>query len=507
MLPPERRLPGVRELLERHHYFVVHAPRQSGKTTAVRTLADRLTTEGRHAMLYASCETGQIAGDDVERGVQAVIGSLELQSETLPLDLRPEPSSRFSTIEPENRLTAYLQAWSRRCPRPVVLFLDEIDALRNSTLLAVLRQLRTGYPERPLRFPQSIALVGLRDVRDYRIRLREDEASLGTASPFNIKVESITLRNFKAEEVTALLEQHTEDTGQRFTSEATARIWDLSRGQPWLVNALAAQTVDEEVPDRSQPVEVQHVDRAKEVLVERRDSHLDSLTDRLREPRVRRILEPILAGEPLDPSLPDDDVQYVKDLGLAVSGPAGLEIANPIYREVIPRALTSVFQEALTFVRTPFMATDGTLDTAKLLNEFRAFWREHAEFYLARQPYSEAAAQLIFMAFLQRVVNGGGFIDREYGVGRKRIDLCVRWPHPRGLQRWAVELKVWRDGRPDPLKEGLDQLTAYLKRLNLDFGTLLIFDNRTDAPSWGERGQEDPLEIEQAGRRLQVLRL
>jgi hypothetical protein len=126
------------------------------------------------------------------------------------------------------------------------------------------------------------------------------------------------------------------------------------------------------------------------------------------------------------------------------------------------------------------------LDVDVIVKEFAAWWAENAEFMLASEYYNEAAAQLVFMAWLQRVVNGGGIIDREYGVGRGRIDVLVRWPHPaaktpRDWQREAFELKVWRDGRPDPLEQGLTQLEAYLDRLGINQGTLVIFDRRKEA--------------------------
>src|SRR6185295_11568901 len=276
-------------------------------------------------------------------------------------------------------------------------------------------QLRTGYADRPRAFPQTVALIGLRDVRDYRMKVRPEVQSLGTSSPFNIKVESLTLPNFTAAEVAELYDQHTADTGQVFKPEAKALAFELTRGQPWLVNALARQAVESLVPDPALPVEATHIEQAKEILIERRDTHLDSLIDRLREPRVRRIIEPILAGELLSPDVLDDDMQFVKDLGLVASGPAGLEIANPIYREVIPRALAWVVQESLPVPRAPFIGADGSLRIDALLDGFTTFWCQHAEFFLERQPYSEAAAHLVFMAYLQRVVHGGGFIDREYG--------------------------------------------------------------------------------------------
>lgn len=504
MLSPESRLPNLRRLIDRHLYFVAHAPRQSGKTTAFRALAESLTAEGLYAGLHASCETG--AGDDVGKTVDAILWSIQrAASESLPEALRPGPTDDLAATPAQNRLAEYLARWARRSERPIVLFLDEIDALRDEALLSVLRQLRSQYPSRPRHFPASLALVGLRDVRDYRIRARPDSETLGTSSPFNIKVESVTLRNFEAAEVAELLAQHTEATGQAFEREALERAHALTGGQPWLVNALALQAI-ELTSDPAVTVTVECLERAKEALILRRDTHLDSLVDRLREPRVRRVIEPILAGELPAEDVYDDDVRFALDLGLVTMGAAGLEIANPIYREVIPRALTSVTEAFLPITRSPYFTSEGDLDVDRLLDGFREFWCEHAEHFLDRQPYSEAAAQLIFMAFLQRIVNGGGFVDREYGVGRGRIDLCVRWPREDGsIDRWAVELKVWRSGRPDPQDKGVEQLTSYLERLGLETGTLIVFDRREEAPPPTEGARK--LEIEHAGRRLTVLRL
>jgi hypothetical protein len=506
MLPPERRLPELRRLIDQKLYFVIHAPRQSGKTTYFRSLAQSLTAEGRYAALLASCEVGRAAGGDVEQGITSVLGALRVAAENhLPAELRPPDPD--PTAAAGFRLLELLTRWSRQCPRPVVLFLDEIDALFDNLLISVLHQLRTGYADRPRAFPQSVALVGLRDVRDYRREIRPEVQSLGTSSPFNIKVESLTLPNFTAAEVAELYAQHTAETGQPFTPEAQARAFEQTRGQPWLVNALARQAVEVLVPDRAAPIDTDGIEAAKETLILRRDTHLDSLIERLREPRVRRVIEPIVAGENLRPDLLDDDVRFALDLGLVVTTPLGLTIANPIYREVIPRALTSLLEQSLVLPRPSYVGSDGRLRFDLLLDDFRAFWCENAEPYLAQAPYSEAAAQLVFMAFLQKVVNGGGSIDREYAVGSGRIDLCVRWPRPLPAhpERWAIELKVWRDGRPDPLPQGLKQLGSYLDRLGLDRGTLIVFDSRKGAePLPGQGGVE---EVETEGGKITVLRL
>jgi len=504
MLPPEARLGRVAKLIEEASYFVVHAPRQCGKTTSFQALAERLTREGRYTAVWATCESAQAAGDDAEKAVAVVVEAIRWSARFLPEAQRPPSPEELQPSEGLHLLEVFLASWAELSPLPIVLFFDEIDALRGNSLISVLRQLRAGYTSRPRVFPHSVALIGLRDVRDYRIEEGPQSPRLGTSSPFNIKVESLTLRNFTAEEVASLCLQHQEASGQIFESAALERVFELTQGQPWLVNALARQLVEVEVPNRQEPIDLEAVERAKERLVLRRDTHLDSLAARLREPRLRRVIEPILGGTIFSAEVTSDDLEYAIDLGLLRRTEGNIEVANPIYREVIPRALAEVLEASLTLSRPTFLDAGGSLRIDKLLAGFKDFWRENAESFLARSPYSEAAAQLVFMAFLHKVVNGGGYIDREYAVGSGRIDLCLRWPHKAGLERFAFELKV-RRGSADVRSKGLDQLAGYLERLGLVEGTLVIFDSRPDAPPIAERGSEEVLE--HRGRQIRVVTL
>ncbi len=517
MLAPEARLGELRQLIDHKAYFVIHAPRQSGKTTSALLLAEALTAEGTYAAVLASCKPGAIAGNDVERGVGAVIGSIDQECRhQLAAELRPGPPEELRSLAAEIRLKEYVGRWCDHCPRPVVLFLDEIDALVDDTLLSVLDQLHAGYPSRPTRFPHALGLIGLRDVRDYKVTRRNGLQRAGSSSPFNIKSDSLTLRNFNAQEVAELYEQHTAETGQSFAADAKARAFELTNGQPWLTNALARQLVEKLVPNRGTEIGATDVEVAKEILIRRRDTHLDSLIDRLREDRIRKVIEPILTGTHPEDNVFDDDIQFVKDLGLVAPGAGMLEIANPIYREIIPRALTASTEAFLPLRRGAYVAEDGRLLWDDLLDGFTAFWKSNAEWMLRRQPYSEAAAQLVISAWLHRVVNGGAeiearpagvaAIDREYAVGSGRVDLLVRWPLPGGgVERFAAELKVRRDKDGDPLDDGLQQLSDYLDHLGLDTGTLVLFDQRDEAPPITERCSRE--EQEHGGRRITVLRL
>ncbi len=172
------------------------------------------------------------------------------------------------------------------------------------------------------------------------------------------------------------------------------------------------------------------VQEAKEHLILRQETHLDQLVDKLREPRVRSVIEPMLEGQTEPGSLPENDVQYVIDLGLVVKD-GQLRIANPIYREVIPRALTYTTQLTMSQEPAWYTRPDGRLDMPKLLAAFQQFFREHSESWVERFEYREAGPQLLMQAFLQRIVNGGGRVEREYGLGRRRTDLLVIWPIPK----------------------------------------------------------------------------
>jgi len=499
MLPASERLPELRALIDQKACFVIHAPRQVGKTTTMMQLARELTAEGRYAALLVSMEVGAAFNDDPGAAELAILGTWRGDAEVwLPQELQPPA---WPGAEAGQRIFTALKTWVMEAPRPLVLFLDEIDALEDSALISVLRQLRNGYRNRPRGFPWSLALIGLRDVRDYKVA-SGGSGRLTTASPFNIKTRSLTLRNFTAEEVATLYRQHTAETGQVFTDEAVRRAFDLTQGQPWLVNSLAKVAVEELQPDVTQPITLAEIERAKEILIERQETHLDSLVERLREPRIRNIIEPILAGSSDVSALPPDDVRFVEDLGLVrQTDQGGLVIANPIYREVIPYMLSYVTRAFLPQIQPTWLRADATLDPDKLLEAFLKFWRQHGQPLLKSVHYHEIAPHIVLMAFLHRVVNGGGTLEREYAIGTRRMDVCLRY----GQTTLAMELKVWRDGERDPLNEGLEQLDDYLSGLGLDTGWLVIFDQRSGLPDISERTTAEKARTT-GGREVTVVR-
>ena len=128
--------------------------------------------------------------------------------------------------------------------------------------------------------------------------------------------------------------------------------------------------------------------------------------------------------------------------------------------------------------------------------DWQVFWRKDGHLAAEGFGYREAGPHLMLMAFLQRVVNGGGRIEREYGFGRGALDLLVEW---RG-QSHAIEVKLRRDTETEA--EALDQLVRYLDHAGLLEGWLVLFDPRT-SKSWAER--LTMREVEHDGKRVHVV--
>lgn len=392
-------------------------------------------------------------------------------------------------------LSAYISKLSETLPKSFVLIIDEIDALVGDSLVSILRQIRSGYANRPEAFPISIILCGVRDMRDYRIVLSNQDIITGGSS-FNIKAESLRLGNFSQEEIHELYMQHTRETGQQWDEACFPMVWEATEGQPWLVNALAHEVTYKmkENRDRSITITPDMLFRAQEQIIYRRDTHIDILIDKLKEPRVKRVIEPILANEdmPDESRMSDEDIQYVKDMGLVVKERGmPLRISNAIYREIIPRELTASTQQQLLQQPQWYQNSDGSINMEKLLLDFQQFFRQNADSWIQRFDYAEAGPQLLLQAFLQRIVNGGGYIDREYGLGRRRTDLHIRKPLTDGyggpVQRIVLELKIKRGDLDIVIEKGLEQTLQYMDAIgSVDEGHLIVFD-RDGQLSWDDR--------------------
>lgn len=512
-LPPQKRLIGSQfsRYIKDELYWVLHAPRQTGKTTFLQTWMREINASDQAIACYVSVERCQqlpLASESIPAICEAVISYAQ---KFLSADLVPSlPHGEFASI-----LDILLSDWAKLvAPKPLVVLFDEVDVLENQvgctpssgasrdqTMISFLRQLRGGFAGRGVgKFPVSIALVGMSDLRDYLIQSK-DGKPINPGSPFNIKQDSATLGNFTHKDIIELADQHTIESGQKFSSGALQKVYDFTRGQPWLTNALLQKCVWTICPD-NEPVTAEHISTAREMLIQERAVHpgrmgeqctkcttsLDSLAERLRDSRVKRIVQTIITGD-IDPTLTDgDDFRYTVDMGLVVKENGTPVIANPIYRETIVRVLSQGMQDAIPVPEWPWQKEDGSLDMDELMTEFQKFWRRHSDTWEIKADYTEAFPHLLLMAFLQRITNGGGRIDREYAAGRGRMDIAVSY----GGKITIIEIKLVHshDGRALTVEEGLIQIRRYRDSVDPHAACYLVVFDRTPAgrqKPWEER--------------------
>jgi hypothetical protein len=488
MLDPFRGIGDeLMRLIDDKQYFVIHAARQSGKTTLLQALADKISAKGDYYALYCSLETAGIFTEP-EKGIPSIVK--RLKSAFSDYDMPDGFAENANYADVADILRTSLVKYCRTLDKPLIILFDEADCLSNGTLISFLRQLRDGYVSRGrVPFVHSVALVGMRNLRDYKAQVRPESTTLESASPFNIAKEYINLRNFTGEEVAELYAQHAAETGQIFEPQAMEYAFEQTQGQPWLVNAIACECVEKITKKNySQPITQTLIEQSIQNIILARGTHFDSLIRKLREPRIRNIIEPLILGEEAGDKL-SDDYMYTRDLGLIREINRRAQPANPIYAELIVRALSWNVQDSITETHKecepPRYLKDGKLDMDFLIEDFQQYWRENSDIWVKRYEkdlyqYNEAAAHLVIQAFLQRVINGGGYIMREMALGTGRADLCVVYDE----HKYPIELKIKQSIRNQSKK--YEQIVEYMDKIGSNTGWLVIFDRDTEK-CWDEK--------------------
>jgi len=486
MLPPASRLVGaqlhryVRDSL----YWVLHAPRQTGKTTFLKSWEKEINARSEAIACYVSIESCQGITGRAEAMVnihKAVCAFAKKAGAPIP---------ELPSGDAEFLLHRTMQTWAELvAPKPLVVLFDETDVLEGEALIYFLRQLRTGFADRGVgKFPVSVALVGMRDLKDY-VTAAKGGVAPNPGSPFNIKADSAVLSNFSQVDVENLFAQRTAENGQAISMDAIEYVHEQSKGQPWIVNTLfmraTMRVLDESC---AETVTLAHVKEAREQMVLARETHLDALAYRMENPGIRKVMESLIIGA-ADPLLADsEDFRLCLDLGLVSKEQGTLSVANPIYREVLARHLTYSPQLAMPEPDWQWEKENGSLDMDALLKEFQKFWRRNSELWEEKMKYTEAFPHLLLMAFLQRVINGGGRIDREYAAGRGRMDLVVEYKGTNAIIE--IKLVYSHDSPVSVREEGLEQVARYRDRVSAEAPAyLVIFDRRSSAKEkvWEDR--------------------
>jgi hypothetical protein len=482
-------------MIEGQHFFVLDGPRRTGKTTFFSVLMNQLNDEGEYSALMVNIRAagGEKNPNDAMKIVADSI--FKKAKRHLPEKEWPDPpdeASRNSFYQ--GQLQEYLNHWSEKNPKPIVLMIDEAGSLPDDLFSILLSQLNAGFEDRPYGFPHSIALTGLRP---------------GKAS-FDMKAETLLLGAFTPSETDTLLNEHIMETGQIFTQRIKEEIFRLTGGQPWLTNALAKEIVSGVIKDDyTRPVEFAHLISARRNLVRRGETHMGSLSKKLREPAVKRVTEAVISGEFLPPDRLEDLI-YLQDMGLVTCDPP-VTFANPVYAEVIPRILNHCWEVSFhqVLVDQKRYLKNGCLDMDAVIERFQKFYRRSSDVWLQRLDFYEIGRQLLFMAFLQRIAENGGTFEYEMAIGSGHISILLEF----ASERFPLLLKLQRDRYSD--QDALKQILHFLNQVGMDHGYLILFETNSQVP-WEEcaYGMEFQIpwekriywkDIEQNGKKIKLI--
>lgn len=492
---------AIDNMIEQGRYFTICSPKQSGKTTLLLALQKKINDEGKYRCLYCNVEPAQIAGNDVECGVRLILGRLAEQAQMLFQDSWPYENFHaiMERVGAEGALIAFFERWrsQQSSQLPLILILDGIDLLNGKTLASVLRQLRTGQIHGPEHFLQTVIFCGVRDIRDVDIEVGDRKYLIGRSGS-DIREKAIVLYNFTQNEIRELCEQYTAETGQAFQENAYPRVYALTGGRPWLVNALLAEALYEMGfgRDVTKTITPGMIDAAKDHFIARQDAYLDQLAAKLSNPSVRTTLFPILTGGGWKQKPPQEDLEYLEDLELIRRSPAtGWGITNAMYREIIPKVMGRSLKDELIHVvdRNSFLKPNGRLDFHSMVEVYR---KTYCAYFLAwgrRYDLEGVLAQILLFAFLHYVLGDRGRMECDYALGTGRVDICVGWGYSlesgeRREERFVVEIRLFDKTKSHEaaVRFGVEQTAAYAQPRQAHETYLVILDE-DESKTWYDR--------------------
>ncbi len=475
---PIRRLDSskVWQLILQKKYFLICGPKQCGKTSYLLALAKAINRNNIAKCLYFNVESLRGVQENLEESIRSVLFEISSRArDTFGDDyLEDLVPSILEKRGPFQALNELLTQWSKHSDKPIVLFVDEIDTLQGQVLTSFLSQIRAGYDKRPALFPQSIIFCATHDVIDKQ---------------FNIKDATLRISFLRREDLDGMFASYTSSFGVTIEKEAIDLIWQYSSGQPWIISTLAGELFHEIAPAKAiRSISSSQVGEAIDNIIAKKGNHIEYLVSQLRDERVKRCLIPILASGPMTEDISEKDLAFIQELGL-IKIDGKVELANDLYREIIPRALMDPIGYMINLDSEKYLREDRSIDAIRLLRSFQFFYWNHIERLIARIDYDEAGYFLVFQALLQKMADANNVITREYGVGKGQVVLGLRhgYPTPQRATFILKGLGIWSDEKFKQLiPELVDESVGYASASQKDCGEVhVIAININPKFKWG----------------------
>ncbi len=486
MMDNSAKLAQIMELVEQGNYFSINRPRQYGKTTMLSFIADHLNQTENYSPISLNFQ-----GIDTKfHESDTAFGQMFLNELTLSLKFQnPQLAALLKGIEPVsslNEVSAIISDLVYSSKKKIVLLIDEVDASSEyAAFINFLGMLRAKFlTRRQVPTFHSIVLVGVHDIKNLKYKLRNPEEAQYN-SPWNIAIDFKVNMSFNSNEIEPMLEQYCKAESITMDIPKIAqRLYYYTSGYPFLVSKLCKDIVDEILITKPQNQRNQwtiaDVEASVRLLLKENNTNFDSLIGNLENHKdlYDLVYQIVIEGTKLNFNQYNPTI-YKGILYGIFKRNGRIRIHNRIYEQLIYDYMTSITSMKLNpdhNYSEHFKTENNGLDIKAVLLKFQQFMKE--QYSEHDRDFYERQGRLIFLAFLDPILNGHGYAFREVQTSQeKRLDAIITYFE----HRYIIELKKWYGGKYH--NKGLNQLADYLNIHSVDKGYLIIFDDRK-SKSW-----------------------
>ncbi len=470
-------------LIEPGEYFTINRGRQFGKTTTISLLTKMLRKHGDYLLIRTSFEG---IGDSIYRDEatfsKGFLMNLYYKTKRQNKQISEKFREASDTMINFETLSDFITDFAESHNKKIVLIIDEVDKSTNNQLfLSFLGLLRDKYllrnDEEDYTF-HSVILAGVHDIKTIKLKIREGEEEK-LNSPWNIATNFDVDLSFHPPQIVTLLEDFlSEHPNVNIQKQAIAdRIYYYTSGYPFLVSKMC-KIIDEDIirkrDDKNWTVKDVETAFRKTVYSGTTTTLFQSITKSLNNnTKLYKFVYEIIINNDKKTFVIDDPIVYLaKTYGIIKDKTNRCLIHNRIFEQRIYDVMLSRLNNSGHFksvsTHSEYYKGDD-IDLEYILLRFQSFFQEH--YSHTDKNFLEREGRLVFLSYLQPIINGKGYVFKEPVVGEnRRMDIVVT----HNEKRYVIELKIWRGGKYH--QKGLEQLSDYLDIYSLKKGYLLIFD-------------------------------
>lgn len=468
------------ELEEGGHYITVWAPRQTGKTWIMQEVCSSIEQEAQFDVVYLSL---QFLYEENDADIVAQFFAQKLIKKLNLENLSISSLKDFERLFERGTLT-----------KPLILILDEFDALDSSVIARLVAVFRHIYNTRRSQTNQSTAE---KDYLLHGLALIGVRAALGVenikGSPFNVQ-RSVHIPNLTHDEVVYLFDWYIEEQKQQIAPDVVERIWYEFQGQPGLTcwfGELLTETYNQ-ATDKPITMSLFNGVYAASLNLLPNNNILNIISKAKQEPYKSLVLELFQTKKKIKFVYHDSMINFLYMNGVVEADQVSLEemyVKFPcpyIQKQLFTYFARELYQD-MDGLYDPFedlldTITDQSIDIRRLLQRYEQYLQANRELVLKDAPRRKKDLRVYeaifhFHFYLYLVSFFRGYEVRvlpEFPTGNGAIDLLIRYAG----QLFGLELKSFANQQS--YREALKQAAKYGQQLGMTVVWLVLFVEAVD---------------------------